>query len=402
MLRAIMLIEWLWSRLGSLWEPCYIGSPPLSRPSLDTLGEDTPCPTMNLSVRDAASLLKVSEKTIYRWIKSARRSRPIACRSSTDSTGRRLWSGRPRGELNVSSEIFAEPEAEGLANPVPASTALEAGGVLLPRFRLRQGERAARSGAIAPPAGRGRPANSCSASCWRARRLRRRPSVMGSRSRTCATRSCCTSAGRRSRFASWNRPIEYGALDGKPVHTLFTIISPTTRAHLHLMSKLAFVLRDAGRPPRDRAAGITAADCFGRSAVPKSSSLTSECRQVRRRSRPVRRTRIRVEWRSGSRQVSIEECFPVHGKIPMQLTVRDVSKFLKVSELHGDPLDQAARPSYPSGGRSIPFQPGRAAGVGDGQPDQGLRRGVRPTGARTTSPARAWSRRWKPAGSSIT
>ena len=42
------------------------------------------------------------------------------------------------------------------------------------------------------------------------------------------------------------RPIEYGALDGKPVDTLFTIISPTTRAHLHLMAKLSFVLRDAG------------------------------------------------------------------------------------------------------------------------------------------------------------
>ena len=38
------------------------------------------------------------------------------------------------------------------------------------------------------------------------------------------------------------QPIEYDALDGKPVHTLFTIVSPTTRAHLHLMSKLSFVL----------------------------------------------------------------------------------------------------------------------------------------------------------------
>ena len=41
-------------------------------------------------------------------------------------------------------------------------------------------------------------------------------------------------------------PVEYGALDGKPVHTLFTIISPTTRAHLRLMSQLSFVLRDPG------------------------------------------------------------------------------------------------------------------------------------------------------------
>jgi PTS system nitrogen regulatory IIA component len=40
-------------------------------------------------------------------------------------------------------------------------------------------------------------------------------------------------------------PIEFGALDGKPVNTLFTIVSPTIRAHLHVLSSLAFALRDA-------------------------------------------------------------------------------------------------------------------------------------------------------------
>lgn len=39
-------------------------------------------------------------------------------------------------------------------------------------------------------------------------------------------------------------PIDFGALDGKPVHVLFSVISPTTRAHLHLLSMLAFALRD--------------------------------------------------------------------------------------------------------------------------------------------------------------
>ena len=29
-------------------------------------------------------------------------------------------------------------------------------------------------------------------------------------------------------------PIDFGSLDGKPVTTLFTLISPTVRAHLHL------------------------------------------------------------------------------------------------------------------------------------------------------------------------
>jgi PTS system nitrogen regulatory IIA component len=38
-------------------------------------------------------------------------------------------------------------------------------------------------------------------------------------------------------------PVEFGALDGKPVHTLLAIISPTVRAHLHLLSLLSYGLR---------------------------------------------------------------------------------------------------------------------------------------------------------------
>jgi nitrogen PTS system EIIA component len=38
-------------------------------------------------------------------------------------------------------------------------------------------------------------------------------------------------------------PIEFGAIDGKPVSTLFTMVSPTVRAHLHLLSRLTFGLR---------------------------------------------------------------------------------------------------------------------------------------------------------------
>lgn len=40
------------------------------------------------------------------------------------------------------------------------------------------------------------------------------------------------------------QPVDFGALDGKPVQILFTIISPTIRMHLHLLSKLAYCLRD--------------------------------------------------------------------------------------------------------------------------------------------------------------
>jgi PTS system nitrogen regulatory IIA component len=40
-------------------------------------------------------------------------------------------------------------------------------------------------------------------------------------------------------------PIDFGALDGIPVNILFSLITPTTRIHLQLLSRLAFALRDA-------------------------------------------------------------------------------------------------------------------------------------------------------------
>lgn len=54
-------------------------------------------------------------------------------------------------------------------------------------------------------------------------------------------------------------PIEFDSPDGKPVHTLFTLVSPTVRTHLHLLSRLSFTLRKpefaslvASRAPAER------------------------------------------------------------------------------------------------------------------------------------------------------
>ncbi len=40
------------------------------------------------------------------------------------------------------------------------------------------------------------------------------------------------------------KPIDFKAIDGKPVYILFTLISPTVKTHLHLLAKLAYALRD--------------------------------------------------------------------------------------------------------------------------------------------------------------
>ncbi len=41
-------------------------------------------------------------------------------------------------------------------------------------------------------------------------------------------------------------PVEFGATDGQPVFAMFSLMSPTVRAHLRLLSQLSFALRDRG------------------------------------------------------------------------------------------------------------------------------------------------------------
>ncbi|PJC48564.1 MAG: PTS fructose transporter subunit IIA [Candidatus Omnitrophica bacterium CG_4_9_14_0_2_um_filter_42_8] len=43
-----------------------------------------------------------------------------------------------------------------------------------------------------------------------------------------------------------DKPVDYGSIDGKPVSCLFTLISPTVRSHLAMLSRIAHVLKDAG------------------------------------------------------------------------------------------------------------------------------------------------------------
>jgi PTS system nitrogen regulatory IIA component len=39
-------------------------------------------------------------------------------------------------------------------------------------------------------------------------------------------------------------PIDFKALDNKPVHILFTLITPNVKIHLHMLARLSFVLRE--------------------------------------------------------------------------------------------------------------------------------------------------------------
>ena len=195
---------------------------------------------MNLSVKDAARLLSVSEKTIYRWIKQDIVPAYKVHEQYRFNRAELLeWATSRR--MGVSAEAFAEPEAESL--PLPTlSEALEAGGVFyriegrtshevlnevvdhlrLPdevdRNYLRQvligREKLASTGVgegIAIP----HPRNSVLLHVTR-------PTVT---------------------LCFLEHPVDFKALDGQPVNILFTLISPTVRSHLHLLSRLGFILK---------------------------------------------------------------------------------------------------------------------------------------------------------------
>jgi PTS system nitrogen regulatory IIA component len=40
------------------------------------------------------------------------------------------------------------------------------------------------------------------------------------------------------------QPVDFEAIDGQPVHTLFMVVSPTVPVHLRILAQLGFVLRD--------------------------------------------------------------------------------------------------------------------------------------------------------------
>ena len=198
---------------------------------------------MQLTVRDVATLLNVSERTIYRWIKE--RTIP-AYRISEQYRFHRAelleWATAQR--IGVSPEIFREAEDASVQMP-SLSEALLAGGIV---YRLM-----------------GTDKESVLRAAVEAMHL---PDEVDRELllRVLVAREALASTGIGDGIAIphvrnpivfhvprstitlcfLERPVDFGALDGQPAHCLFTMVSPTVRAHLHLLSRLAFALRDPG------------------------------------------------------------------------------------------------------------------------------------------------------------
>ncbi|MGE4342988.1 MAG: PTS sugar transporter subunit IIA [Geoalkalibacter sp.] len=195
---------------------------------------------MNLSVKDAAVLLSVSEKTIYRWLKQNILP-TIRIQGSYRFNRAELLEWATSRRLGVSADAFSEPESE--AQPLPTlSQALEAGGIF---YRI---EGQTRDEVLADAVSHLRLPEDVDRQYL--------SQVLLAREQLAST---AIGAGiaiphpRSPGLLSVVRPtvtlcfleqaIDYHALDGQAVNILLIILSPNLRSHLHLLSRLGFVLQ---------------------------------------------------------------------------------------------------------------------------------------------------------------
>jgi PTS system nitrogen regulatory IIA component len=196
---------------------------------------------MTLSVRDVAKLLHVSEKTVYRWIGQGTLPAYRVAEQYRFNRAEILEWATSR-KMNVSAALFDEPESS--ATPIPTLVeALEGGGIY---YRLIGSDKRAVLRAVVEHL--------------------RLPEEVDREFllRVLLAREALQSTGIGDGIAIphvrnpvvlhvprpmialcfLDKPVDFGALDGRPVHALFSLVSPTVRAHLRLLSRLAFALHD--------------------------------------------------------------------------------------------------------------------------------------------------------------
>jgi PTS system nitrogen regulatory IIA component len=196
---------------------------------------------MQLSVKDAAAFLNVSDETIYKWIKQDEIPSHTMNEQVRFNRSELLEWATARN-IQVSPDLFTGDQASKVGQPT-LSDALKAGGV------------AYRVGGVDQP------------SVLRAVvDVMKLPEAVDREFlyQVLLARESLGSTGVGDGIAIphvrnpvvlhvskptvtlcfLENPIDFHAIDDKPVNTLFTLISPTVRTHLHLLSRLGFVLRN--------------------------------------------------------------------------------------------------------------------------------------------------------------
>lgn len=196
---------------------------------------------MNISVKDASKLLSVSEKTIYRWLKSGLIPAYKLNESYRFNRAELLqWATSRR--IGVPPESFTETDNQ--IGPLPSLfAALEAGGVY---YRL---EGKTRDDVLANAVSQLRlpeEANRQHLTQALIAREKLASTALGNGIAIPHPRSPGISYVSRSTVTLFflEKPVSFASLDGRLTTILFVISTANVREHLHLLSKLAFVLRN--------------------------------------------------------------------------------------------------------------------------------------------------------------
>ncbi|HUY87274.1 MAG TPA: PTS sugar transporter subunit IIA [Pirellulales bacterium] len=195
---------------------------------------------MQLTLRDIARLMQVPERTVHRWVQDeSLPARLVGGQYRFNPSELFEWASQQR--LAVPEELLVE-QGQAHCDSESLAGALTAGGVL---FDVPGGDRRAALSAVVErlrlPDGFDRrrlldlflhreAQGSTAVGDGIAIPHPRYPVVLSVPS-TSAT------------LCFLSHPIDFAAADGKPVDTLFVLVSPTVRSHLKVLSQLAAALR---------------------------------------------------------------------------------------------------------------------------------------------------------------
>jgi PTS system nitrogen regulatory IIA component len=185
---------------------------------------------MQLTARDAARLLGVPEATLERWLRSGELA---ATRVNEQYRFNKidLLEFATARNLEISPQLLAEVEQPALPS---LADAIRAGGV---HRDVSGADKASILRAVVdrmPLPGQ--------ADRDLLHRVLLAREALGSTG--CGTGIAIRIARPEVAICYLDRPIDFEALDGKPVHTLVTLVSPSTRTHLHLLAIVAASLKD--------------------------------------------------------------------------------------------------------------------------------------------------------------
>jgi len=198
---------------------------------------------MQLTVKDVAGILGVSEKTINRWI-SSRLMPAYLVNSQYRFSRAQLMEWASVRRMKVPRDIVREPESEDI--PLPSlAEALRAGGVF---YRLGGSDKDLVLRALVETLPLAEEVDREFLFEVLLAREALASTGVGDDIAVPHVRNQVVQHLRRTTvtLCYLEKPVDFGAIDGKPVRILFSPISPTLRGHLHLLSRLAFTLRDAG------------------------------------------------------------------------------------------------------------------------------------------------------------